>query len=185
MDILERTTLLEVGFDNGLQTGTGHKVFLNQAQLFSFVARVVWIENGSDVLHPATRLNGRIVQFMLLYIYFASSWAFMLDQSHIMRMKYGHEFFGGKAVCFQESQFAWRQDHSYNLRHRYKMSVFIMCAGAGKLPIAISIFMLPAGFLIRRFGESVRRRRSNQRRRNNVILSVSSIYFGVLGSVSI
>ena len=118
-------------------------------------------------------------------IYFASSWAFMLDQSHIMRMKYGHEFFGGKAVCFQESQFAWRQDHSCNLRHRYKMSVFIMCAGAGKLPIAISIFMLPAGFLIRRFGESVGRRRSNQRRRNNVILSVSSIYFGVLGSVSI
>ena len=67
MNILERATLLEVGFDNGLQTCTGHKVFLNQAQLFSFVARIVWIENGSDILHPATSLNGRIVQFMLLW----------------------------------------------------------------------------------------------------------------------
>ena len=67
MNILERTTLLEVGFDNGLQTCTGHEVFLDQAQLFSFVARVVWIENGSDVLHPATSFNGRIVQFILLW----------------------------------------------------------------------------------------------------------------------
>ena len=67
MNILERTTLLEVGFDNGLQTCTGHEVFLDQAQLFSFVARVVWIENSSDILHPATSFNGRIIQFMLFW----------------------------------------------------------------------------------------------------------------------
>ena len=67
MNILERTTLLEVGFDNGLQTCTSHEVFLNKAQLFSFIARVVWIENRSDVLHPATSFNGRIVQFILLW----------------------------------------------------------------------------------------------------------------------
>ena len=67
MNILERSTLLEIRFDNGLQPCAGHEVFLNQAQFFSFVTRIVWIENGCDILYPSTGFNCWIVQFIFFW----------------------------------------------------------------------------------------------------------------------
>ena len=64
VDIFQWQAHLEVRFDDCLETGTCHKVLLNQTQFFTFNCWIIWIKNGSNIFHTTACFQCWVIQLI-------------------------------------------------------------------------------------------------------------------------